>query len=225
MHTEEKKIAYIDICGTVFYSNTTFDFFHFYFKGKRWRIFTYIYKTFFWKVLNKISLILFRVDLTRKIAVSFLKNKALEELSIASETFYDQFLHYKYNQKALKIIEQLRSECYEMYYTSATLDFIASTISQKSNIPVLLSTELAFENNICLGKYKKEVLNNKLELLENKNMLANRFIVLTDNLSDFPLVIRAEKAYVFSKKKNLAKWQNRIEKERSCLLNIELYEY
>ena len=49
-----KNLYLFDICGTIYRSNTTFDFLEFYLKeNKRFRLYRAIYKSFFWKVINR----------------------------------------------------------------------------------------------------------------------------------------------------------------------------
>lgn len=64
-----------DICGTIFKSNTTFDFLTFWLspRSKYYSSFDKIRKTFIWKVINKITRTYFHVDITRVIALRFLK--------------------------------------------------------------------------------------------------------------------------------------------------------
>lgn len=70
----KKNVIYVDICGTLYLSNTTFDFLNFYFsKNSLWTLFHYIYTSIIGRLINKTFINIVGVDVTRMLAVLFLK--------------------------------------------------------------------------------------------------------------------------------------------------------
>ena len=65
-----KNLYLFDICGTIYRSNTTFDFLEFYLKeNKRFKLYRTIYKSFFWKIINRALRSWLHYDLTRTLAL------------------------------------------------------------------------------------------------------------------------------------------------------------
>ena len=203
-----KNIVIVDICGTLFHSNTTFDFLDFYLKSKKYQRFRKISQNILIKILNSILFYLFRLDVIRWYAILHLNGANLKELNTYMNYFYDSILKYKINHSVLLKINELAKEK-QLVLVSATLDFIALTISQKLNIPLFFSTELKYDNfGTCKGKIEKDLLGNKLYLLKRYFLDKKYDTVITDNFSDKTLFLQNTINYVVTSEKNKKKWNN-----------------
>lgn len=213
----KKNILYVDICGTLYLSNTTFDFLNFYFsKNRLWILFHYIYASIIGRLINKAFINIAGVDITRILAVLFLKGIKRDSLELAAQNFYDNFLYKRRNKLAFDLLDKLKEENV-LFLTSATLDFIAEIVSKNIGIPVAISTELFYLNNVCMGSYKEEIMGNKYDILKKKKFCLDSYIVITDNISDAKLVQESLFAYVFASMNMQKKWNKIFSKNMNSI--------
>jgi phosphoserine phosphatase len=186
----EKKYVIVDICGTLYHSNTTFDFLGFYLQLRSYRRFRKLSRSIAVRLVNKTLLHLFRFDMIRWCAVRFLKGKTQEELLEAAHRFYDAVLRFKINHAALEKVSSFALERRPVL-VSATLDFIARVIAEKLYIPDVFSTELEYDaGGACRGRIKNDLLGSKAHFLAQKNLSDAYDAVITDNYSDRSLFRR-----------------------------------
>ena len=212
-----KEYFLIDICGTIFNSNTTFDFLKFYFSKKHWyKILIMIRKIKILIIINAIFMRLFQIDLLRYWALTHLKGYTKEQLSPMSDIFYKEYLTKRTNKEATEIIERMKRENKELILVSATLDCIAFAVSKNMNIPCVFSSKLAFKNNKCLGRLQHDLLTNKLNVLVDNKINPPYWGIITDNYSDMALIKKSQHVFLiqYSNKKNY--WKHLSDK-----LNIE----
>lgn len=212
-----KEYFLIDICGTIFNSNTTFDFLKFYFSKKHWyKILIMIRKIKILIIINAIFMRLFQIDLLRYWALTHLKGYTKEQLSSMSDIFYKEYLTKRTNKEATEIIERMKRENKELILVSATLDCIAFAVSKNMNIPCVFSSKLAFKNNKCLGRLQHDLLTNKLNVLVDNKINPPYWGIITDNYSDMALIKKSQHVFLiqYSNKKNY--WKHLSDK-----LNIE----
>lgn len=212
-----KEYFLIDICGTIFNSNTTFDFLKFYFSKKHWyKILIMIRKIKILIIINAIFMRLFQIDLLRYWALTHLKGYTKEQLSSMSDIFYKEYLTKRTNKEATEIIERMKRENKELILVSATLDCIAFAVSKNMNIPCVFSSKLAFKNNKCLGRLQHDLLANKPNVLVDNKINPPYWGIITDNYSDMALIKKSQHVFLiqYSNKKNY--WNHLSDK-----LNIE----
>lgn len=212
-----KEYFLIDICGTIFNSNTTFDFLKFYFSKKNWyKILIMIRKIKILIIINAIFMRLFQIDLLRYWALTHLKGYTKEQLCSMSDIFYKEYLTKRTNIEATEIIEKMKRENKELILVSATLDCIACAVSKNMNIPCVFSSKLAFKNNKCLGRLQQDLLANKLNALVDNKINPPYWGIITDNYSDMALIKKSQHVFLvqYSNKKNY--WNHLSDK-----LNIE----
>lgn len=201
------KVVFVDICGTLYRSNTTFDFLDFYLHTLDWRIFRSLSKCFAWRAVNKLLVRYLQFDLTRTLAVRFLGGIPSVELDRACARFYEDYLEKRKNIPVFERISSLKKEGVKLYLASATLDFIACRASAHCSIEVVLSTRLDYAGLVCQGKIHTEVLGNKYDRLTQANKLEKPYGVITDNLSDWPLVRPAAFTYIVTYRHTIGRWQ------------------
>lgn len=211
----DKKICIFDIDGTIFASNSTFDFLHFSFgKTARYRRTNVLFGNIFSKILNRILFKVFSFDLKRKMYIRILKGKSRTELEEFADIFCSEFLNFRKNNDVIGLISQLKDE--NICFVSATLDFLSKRIIlflknllSLENVTVL-STELLYKNGICTGKIKKDLLNKKLFALNELRVEKPFDFVVSDDLFDIPLMENSRESYVVLTKKNKMKWEKKL---------------
>lgn len=198
----KRKIIIFDICDTIYNSNTTFDFLDYEFKGnKRYMLSRKISKTIFFRAINK-SLKLFTVDFTRAYFLYYLKGYSKHNLDVAVDNFFDDVLTHKKRQWVIDKLTKLKDEGKPVILVSATIDAIAKRIASEFSVEYL-SSAISFRGDICSGRLERDLLGNKENYIHEDIEL-----IVTDNLSDLPLVRMAEKSIILSSKKNITYWKD-----------------
>lgn len=215
------KCAIVDICGTLYASNTTFDFLDFYFSNNdRYRRFSRIRRSDLWRVFNKLIWIFFGMDLTRKIAIQFLKGEPMDRIQGAVKCFVTNILEKKKHGAVFELINTLRKDGFRIVVTSATLDVIAREVSSRLNVDECYATELCFDSKgTCLGKIAHDLLGCKKEYLEANGIMPPFNAVITDDFSDIELIKNSDRSYVVCNDRSIQKWESR--KNRLGILNIK----
>lgn len=199
-------ILVIDICGTLYQSNTTFDFIKFHFgTSKRYKIVDYFRNKRLFNILNHLWFRMTGVDIMRRELIKILKGHSHEELIQRAEVFYQKYLLNKRNLKCFELINYYRANNARLILVSATLDFIALKVSEKECIPDYIATTLSYTNGVCDGKIKNDLLRGKVDMAV-KETQNNNFDVLTDNYTDCDIINISSHAYLvqYANKKN--KW-------------------
>ena len=189
----------VDICGTLFNSNTTYDFCRFFFvNSKRYRILEIIFNSSFIYLLNAACFKLMRKDIKKIILIKMLNGYSYEELYNAANLFYDQYLQ---NCKS------------EIVICSATLDFIADAIANKMHIELHISSRLLYTLNAkCKGKILVDLYGMKKSALQAKNISPPFEAVFTDDISDIELLKFSVRRFVIVSKKKRHKWDVLLKK-------------
>ena len=200
------KIFVIDICGTIFKSNTTFDFIKFYYAS---RFNVRILSTFPVKVVCAILFKLFGIDVIRPILLRNLEGVSHFQLKNMADEFYDKFLLPKKNNEVINIINQYRAEGYRLILVSATIDVIATVVAEKLAITEFISTNLEYEKNICTGKILKDVYKNKQNILIQTGLLPPYAGIITDNYEDVTIIEQSKEPYLVSYRKTASQSKNK----------------
>ena len=213
---KDKKVVIFDICGTLYNSNTTFDFLSYSFSNKRiFRYFSNLYKSFVWKAINKILRDYLHFDLTRKIALLFLKGIERKQLYQMVEWYYDGFLKSKENSE---IINRLRSYLSDsenrVILLSATIDPVAKIISRSLGCVEFYSTELEYEDGICEGRIRQDLLGGKITVLHSLGITDRVDDFYTDDFSDDKVLDIAKQKHIIVYEKYRKRWENIIKKKQ-----------
>ena len=152
----------VDICWTLFYSNTTYDFLHI--RGNKF---------------NSLIYRLFGIDLVRCRAIRAFNRLPLAEQQTRVERFYTDYLLPRKISPVWQMIEGK-----DIILVSQTMDLIAKTVAEYIGAKAFHATP-----------DKEEVLTHYAD-----------FDIITDNMSDLPLIRRAKKATIITYN-NRARWE------------------
>lgn len=207
----ENKDFLVDICGTIYKSNTTLDFIR-YFWSKSLKVKILLSLPF--RVFSRLMYITLHKEPLRIGLISMLKGIPREQLLEMSEKFYHDFLEERTNTEVTSVIKEKRDQGYQLILLSATLDVIAEVVSKKMDIPFWLSSELAYSSdNKCLGKLKNDLLSNKLGALREKLMCDTYSGIITDNYGDAPLIEVSKAPYLVCYGSSKDRWKKCLNKE------------
>ncbi|KJE27992.1 HAD phosphoserine phosphatase-like hydrolase, IB family protein [Geobacillus kaustophilus] len=213
------KIALFDVCGTIFHSNTTFDFLEYYLKNnKTFRVFNKIRKSIILKITNHLIYKLTKIDLMRLIATRFLNGSSLEDIQKASKEFVKILVKYKLNKQIYDLIVQYKNAGYHIVLFSGSYSFIVEEVMKLINADAFYASSLKIKDNVVTGKYDKDILLKKKEIFKKEYKQYSDLVVVTDNKTDLDLIEIATKGFIVSKKKNKNFWLSKK------LNHIELLE-
>jgi phosphoserine phosphatase len=197
----EKKIIIFDICGTLYDSNTTFDFIRYFRKDS-----LYI------KVLNLKPIKLFLValgkvislDIYRFLYIYSLKGTEKVTLIEAASDFYEYVLQYKKIDATHQLLERSkRQNSVDVLYCSASLDIIVQVISERLGGRYYASSLSFSSDGICSGFLSNDLLGKKNVIFEGKEIE----LTVTDNISDLELLKISKNSFILSKEKHISFWK------------------
>lgn len=217
---DNRPVALIDICGTLFASNTTMDFLDYTFQSKKlYRIYRQASKMYVVRGINKILLEFFSCDLIRAAGILFLRGKSEKAIAGKVNDFYDHFLQEKARPEIFRLVNDLR-ENYKLVLASATLDCVARKVAGKLAVSAYVSSELAYANGICLGKLKNDLLHRKKDGLKKKHIFPPFGMVVSDNTTDACLMKMSHSCYIISHAATIQYWESIIQKEQLKVIRI-----
>ncbi|TYR72623.1 HAD-IB family phosphatase [Rossellomorea vietnamensis] len=201
------KIAIIDLCDTLYRSNTTFDFLHFYFKeNERYIKLRKLKGLILYKILNKILFKLFNVDLTKILFTKLLKGIPVKNIDEEIENFYSKFLTKRKIEETHKIANIYKEKGYHIILLSASYDFIVHKVAKEIGVNEYIATSLERRGEFYTGEIKEDILKTKHKKFIDKGLNYKELVVITDNETDINLTKLASFSYIIINEKNKRFW-------------------
>lgn len=176
----------VDICWTLFYSNTTFDFLDFIIKDKSYFRLRKFFSSYCGKAINLLIYKVLHYDCQRTLALKYLKGYHRSEILACAERFYNEYLIPRRIDEVWNLLDKK-----EIILISGTIDIIAQTIASHLGAKMYYASQLDFKDNICTGKYCDFLLTKSNVLQHYKH-----FDIITDNLTDIGLIQQSQLATV-----------------------------
>lgn len=213
-----EKIVIFDVCGTLYYSNTTFEFLHFlYDRNKLFNLFTLLRKSIPIRALNMLILRVFKFDAVRYFALKFLSSMTLENANQKT----DEFVRSLSSKKILKMHDLLSTYKTEpgtkVILMSASLDIIIEKIAQHLDVQNFYASKLEFNGLKCKGRISIDLYGKKSELIKNIIVEGIPVVFITDNFNDYPVKSLVDDFKVISFQKDLKFWKGKVDQ-------LNLYE-
>lgn len=212
------KVAIFDVCGTLYDSNTTFDFLDYCFQGNiSYKVFRGISSTYFIRGFNYFVNKLFGIDVVRKLATRYLNRYSFAQIEDFSRLFFHEYLVNKEKSDIVRLMNDYFYRGYRIVLMSASYLFIVDKIAKHFNIQDYYASELEIIDGYYTGNYSNDLYHRKYSIfLENYKQI-DSLVVVTDNKSDIDLLEIANKAYVVcDRHKNSVFW------EKSRLKNLTI---
>lgn len=204
------KILAVDLCNTLYKSNTTQDFFEFSFKdNEEYKKLKSKNKNFNFKVVNKLSNKILKNDMSKKLITTALKDLESKEINSLADRFVEEFLETKKIIKAQEIIKEYKEKGYHIVMISASYDFIAEAVARKLDINEVIASTADIIEGKFTGKVKEDILYTKFSKFTDKFKGYNDLIMITDNETDYDFVKKTTKSYIVIHKNNKAFWEQR----------------
>ncbi|EBT7321616.1 hypothetical protein CPU91_21805, partial [Salmonella enterica] len=134
------KIAIVDVCDTLYSSNTTFDFLDNIASTEIEKKLLSLRKNKWLMLLNSIFFKLFNMDFYRRLCVYIiLSGKEVNDIKLKSEFFVDNVLCGKKIFQSHEIIESLKKE-YQISLCSASIEPVVEVIARRLNCSMYFSS-------------------------------------------------------------------------------------
>ncbi|HIF9244531.1 TPA: HAD-IB family phosphatase [Photobacterium damselae] len=175
-----EKLIIFDVCGTIVKENTTFYFLEESFKdSKRLKI----RKFFFIKIINKIIMKLFGIDLVKIYSLRLLKGIKKEELRCKFDKIKGETNKVDVVFDMLKNAQENKNT--DIVLLSASLDFIIEVLSADYGINEYYSSVLKYDcNSICKGQMSNDILLSKHKIVKRLKRRYDHIVMVTDNKTD-----------------------------------------
>ena len=195
-------VTVVDVCWTMYRSNTTFDFINFANRFyRRNKLSLFFLNNSIFKIFILLVGRIFNLDIYRWLFIFTLKGFTYDELYKVANDFYDLFLIENKIDYTFDIVNEI--SCNEdIVLCSASLDIVVKVIAERLNFKYYAS-ELEFVNGVCVGKLKNDLLGKKNELFDGLTLS----LVVTDNLTDIKLIQKSASSIVLSTQKNKKFWE------------------
>jgi phosphoserine phosphatase len=197
---DKRQLFISDVCDTLYFSNTTFDFLHFFAqkekKGQFWLNLISSKKS----PINWLAYLFtkfFKNDYYRIWAIKLLKNTPKETIDNYAKEFVRLYLNDKKIIPCFELIEKAQENGAEVILASSSLTPIIAIIAAQFDCKYYGSNLLFDKNGHCLGKLEREITGKKISFFKNLNReIYNEIIVMTDNFSDYSLAEWADKKII-----------------------------
>jgi HAD superfamily phosphoserine phosphatase-like hydrolase len=205
------KVLVCDVCGTLYDSNTTFDFLDYYFKdNKKYIFYRKLTKTFPIKLITYPFYKYLKYDIVRYAMTQFLKNENYLMVDKKAEEFVYNILSSKIKREIIKILEEYRNKNYKIILMSGSYDFIVKHVSNYFDTDAFFASQLEEKNETYTGFYAFDNLHSKKDVLKNNYAVIDELIVISDNLTDLELFLIANKSFaICNKSKQIKYWKNK----------------
>ena len=200
----QAKHIVVDICWTLFYSNTTFDFLDFTIEDKRYRCLRRFFRTRLGHLMN---LALYRIthwDCERTLCIRFLKGYSRAQLKASAERFYTQYLCPRKIEPVWEQVAQARKEGKTLILVSGTLDCVADVVAEQLGAQRSFASTLEYKHECATGRFSDFLLT-KEEVLHR----LGDFDIITDNLTDLALIRRAQSVTIICYN-NRTRWDKHL---------------
>ena len=197
----------VDICGTLYKSNTTFDFLdRISYENKKYKFWRKVSRCFFLRKLNSLLFVLLQKDFKRIYFLTYLKGYSKDLLLLYAQDFFCNYLKQRENKEVIDYL--LSTPNWSLVLASATIDPIASIIAKSLNISNYISSDMEYDNyGVCTGKLKKDLLGKKKDALLEKGFGETYEATISDDYWDLPLFKSSKFTIVVSSKKRISFWQ------------------
>lgn len=224
MGTDKKETHIFDICGTLYKSNTTYDFLKFYLKNHNTLKYLLFISLFSLpaKVVWKLFYFFKKDKLIRAIFINFFKNEPVNKIEQSAVLFVEKILPGKKIEQVHRLLEKSRAKSNaEIWLVSASVTPVVKAIASKLNVKNFLASELEIKKGTFTGQILRDLESRKDIILDERSVFNNDVHSYTDSRKDELLVKRSVAAYIVCKKEQMGYWRNVVEKSETEVNFIE----
>ena len=203
------RIAIFDVCDTIYKVNTTFSFLDFYLANNpKYFLFRRLSKFIPITILNYVIYKFIKKDLIRYMATLFLKNKNIEEIQNNSHKFVYNHLAIEIRKNVAEMLYKYKNQGYKIVLMSGSYQFIIHEVAKFFSVDYFYASELEIVNKFYTGKYKKDILLSKYDLLTKEFKNFTKLVVVSNNKTDLKLMLSADESIaICNKEKDTKFWK------------------
>ncbi|MEZ8046051.1 hypothetical protein AB6C46_18490 [Vibrio sp. 10N.237.312.C02] len=194
------KVLLLDLCGTFYKSNTTFDFLSYYLSGYKRFVYKYIFRSVPFRCFCKIYLSFFGKDIFRYSCVYLLRGDSFSNLEARASEFLETI---ELIDQVKNKLESIREEYDEIYFISASIDIIVKVAARKFLVNGYYSSTLQvreIDGVYCVsGFFERDLLFDKKSVI-NDCFKEAKITFITDNRTDRPCLELCDKFIAVYKK-------------------------
>jgi HAD superfamily hydrolase (TIGR01490 family) len=210
MNILNKKVAFIDLDGTLTAGQVQFELLKYFFsRGLVSHIF--YFRLLLWFLLYKIPFLDLRPEKAFRYAVLFLRDKSVDLIDSEIDAFVKKYIIDNILPGAINLIDQLRVDGFEIVILSTAIDPVISKLSKSFAISDYICTRLSINDGKYVGTvsgsvvYGSEKLNQinqycQLHAVDIKNCVA-----YADHESDIEMLRSVGKGYLVNPDSHLLK--------------------
>ena len=197
------QIAVFDVCDTIYRVNTTFSFIDYYLgNDKKYIFFRKITRLFPVKAFNYFFYKVFKKDLMRYFGTLFLRGKEIEEVQKYTHKFVNIDLVREIKDTTVEMMNEYKDKGYKIVLMSGSYIFVIEEIAKYFNVDYFYASKLNIVDKFYTGKYDKDILLNKNELLKKEFKNFDKLVVVSNNKTDLELMQFADQSFAICNKEN-----------------------
>lgn len=171
------RLLLVDLCGTLYDSNTTFDFLHYFLSDDAdYKRFESANKRFVSRLFNRLR----PGDARRAKAISFLEGHSRTKLLQAAHTFLESVPDIA---DVRRYVHKLSPDFDRTLLLSSSLDFIVEAASEILGFDDFRASRLRYSGGICMGAFDADLLGAKDRLIV-REFASGDCTLITDNADD-----------------------------------------
>lgn len=220
--TEDDRILAVDVCGTLYDTNTTAGLvtFHHARRGNRWR-FNMLKALTRRRSVLRLALILIakvsRFDAHRALVLASLRGETRSSLQASATRYVSDHLPAHTIPATHARLAQMRAAGWQPVLVSNALAPVVEEIARQLDVPCLASQPKARDGRLT-GRLSRDLTGQKRSAVEaflNRPLERVQFAVITDNRSDCDLVAAANPAVLVAPHKP-RRWMRNLDAEILC---------
>tara|TARA_B110000196_G_C21147514_1_gene667507 strand:- start:2962 stop:3606 length:645 start_codon:yes stop_codon:yes gene_type:complete len=211
------KVLLIDVCHTLYESNTTFDFLEFHLRGRKKYLFDRVRRNFVFRLINKIMLMTFKKDYMRYFCMSLLKGEPLVDLECSVKEFNKRITLI---EPVVQFVNSIAHEYDKVCLISGSIDFVVENLE----FPFFINSRYASKSSYslkaslyCDGKVYSDLLFKKRDKIIGMHS-GHDITFISDNYTDSECISIVNKFVAVYRKNDLPSRRFWLEKGvNSCV--------
>lgn len=197
------QLAIFDVCGTLYNSNTTYDFIDFFLKRnskKKYLVFRMMKSVFLKPLWKAIIVVSGNNKFNRKFFLSFLKDFDVNKVKNEADLFVENFLDKRKIEQLHQHLHEHLEKKHHVVLLSASIEPIVEAIAKHLKVNAFFSTRLGIHNEYYNGKLEFDMEGKKKnKFIEQYSTVNEKYVYFySDNKEDIDLLSVVDEPIVIS---------------------------
>jgi phosphoserine phosphatase len=211
-------LVVFDLCNTLYYSNTTFDFIEYILSQNHFRLKLRLFHTIYNKY-SPIFIFLLLIEkfwiknLIRNLAVRLLNGISRDDLYMNGEKFLKEFLCHHEISEIHSMLRKAKKFEVNVYLISDSLEPVVKAVAKEFDVQYI-ANKLQFFDGCSTGRLDKE--KQKIDWVSEINY--KELTVISDNKTDLDLLEKADIGYAVIHNEKDDRFWNRFQNIKSIII-------